>query len=207
MWYQNIKMKKILHVISSPRNGASYSIQLGNAIVDKIKAEYPGSTVKEVNLAKKHFPHLEEAHLASFFTPPEARTPELQEAVRHSDEAIRDVMEADILVIGTPLYNFSIPSGLKAWLDHIVRSGVTFSYGGGKGPEGLVKGKKAYIAMASGGVYSEGPMQSYDFVVPYLKWILGFIGITNVSVMRIEGTSVPGIQDTAVEKGLKSVVL
>lgn len=123
-------MKKILHVISSPRNGASFSIQLGNAIVEKI----------------------------------------------------------------------------KAWLDHIVRSGITFRYDA-NGPEGLVKGKKVYIAMASGSVYSEGPMQPYDFVAPYLKWILGFMGMTDVKVLRVEGTAIPGIQETALEKGLKSIVL
>jgi len=199
-------MKKILHVISSPRNGASFSIQLGNAIIGKIKAAHPGSTVKETNLAKDYFPHLEEAHLASFFTPPENRTPENIEAVRHSDEAIREIMDADIIVISTPLYNFGIPSSLKAWLDHIVRAGSTFKYDA-NGAAGLVKGKKAYIAVASGGVYSEGPMQPYDFVVPYLKWILGFIGITDITVQRIEGTSIPGIQDTAVKKGLESIVL
>jgi len=199
-------MKKILHVISSPRNGASYSIQLGNAIIDKIKATHPGSTIKERNLVKNQFPHLEEAHLTSFFTPPEKRTPANIEAVRHSDEAIREIMEADILVIGAPLYNFNIHSSLKAWFDHIVRTGITFSYSD-KGPEGLVKGKKVYVAMASGGIYSEGPMQPHDFVAPYLKWMLGFIGMTDVTVLRIEGTAIPGIQDTAVEKGLKSIVL
>jgi FMN-dependent NADH-azoreductase len=199
-------MKKILHVISSPRNDASFSIKLGNAIIEKIKAAHPGSTVKETNLVTTHFPHLEEAHLTSFFTPPESRTPESAAAVRHSDEAIKEIMEADILVIGAPLYNFNIHSSLKAWLDHIVRSGLTFRYDA-NGPEGLVKGKKAYIAMASGGIYSEGPMQSHDYVVPYLKWILGFIGITDVTVQRIEGTAIPGIQDTAVEKGLSGIVL
>jgi FMN-dependent NADH-azoreductase len=199
-------MKKILHVISSPRNGASFSIKLGNAIVEKIRAAHPGSSVKEFNLVKNHFPHLEEAHLVSFFTPPESRTPENIAAGRHSDEAIREIQEADIIIIGAPLYNFSIHSSLKAWLDHIVRSGITFRYDA-NGPEGLVKGKKVYIAMASGGVYSEGPMQPHDFVVPYLKWILGFIGMTDVTVLRVEGTAIPGIQDTALEKGVNSIVL
>lgn len=199
-------MKKILHIISSPRNGASYSIKLGNAIIEKIKAAHPGSTVKERDLVKIQFPHLEESHLTSFFTPPEKRSPENIEAVRNSDEAIREIKEADIIVIGAPLYNFNIHSSLKAWFDHIVRSGITFSYGE-KGAEGLVKGKKVYVAMASGGIYSEGPMQAHDFVAPYLQWMLGFMGMTDVSVFRIEGTAIPGIQDTAVEKGLKSIIL
>lgn len=199
-------MKKILHIISSPRNGASFSIKLGNAVIDKIQATYPGSTVKERNLVTTQFPHLEESHLTSFFTPPESRTSANIEAIRHSDEAIAEIKEADILVIGAPLYNFSIHSSLKAWIDHIVRKGITFSYSE-KGAEGLVKGKKVYIAMASGAVYTEGPMQPYDFAVPYLKWMLGFLGMTDITVFRIEGTNIPGIQDTAAEKGLSSVAL
>ena len=109
-------MKKILHIISSPRGEASLSIKLGNAIIDKIKTEYPGSTVKETDLVTLHFPHLEEAHLTSFFTPVESRTQANIEAASHSDEAIQEIMDADILVIGAPLYNFSIHSSLKAWI-------------------------------------------------------------------------------------------
>ncbi|MGF7038978.1 FMN-dependent NADH-azoreductase [Mucilaginibacter lappiensis] len=199
-------MKRILHIISSPRGEASLSIKLGNAIIEKIKAEYPGSTVKESNLITKQFPHLEEAHLASFFTPAESRTPANIEAVKHSDEAIQEIRDADIVVIGAPLYNFSIPSSLKAWIDHIVRAGVTFKYDG-NGPEGLLKGKKVYIALASGAVYSDGPMQSFDFVEPYLKHILSFIGLTDISVFRVEGSAIPGIQDTALEKGISSIHL
>jgi FMN-dependent NADH-azoreductase len=199
-------MKKILHIISSPRGEASLSIKLGNAIIEKIKAEYPGSTVKESNLVTQQFPHLEEAHLASFFTPAESRTPANIEAVKHSDEAIQEIRDADIVVIGAPLYNFSIHSSLKAWIDHIVRSGVTFKYDE-NGPEGLLKGKKVYIALASGWVYSDGPMQSFDFVEPYLKHILSFIGLADISVFRVEGSAIPGIQDTALQKGISSIHL
>jgi len=199
-------MKKILHVISSPRGNASYSIQLGNAIIEKLQAAWPGSTVKEYNLVNIHFPHLEEAQITSFFTPAEARTAANIEALQHSDEAIKELFDADIIVIGAPMYNFSIHSSLKAWLDHIGRAGVTFSYGEG-GPKGLVTGKKVYIATSSGGVYSEGPMQERDFVVPYLKAFLGFIGMTDVTVVRAEGTSLPGIKDTAMEKGINSIVV
>ena len=199
-------MKRILHIISSPRGEASLSIKLGNAIIEKIKAEYPGSTVKESNLITQQFPHLEEAHLASFFTPAESRTPANIEAIKHSDEAIQEIRDADIVVIGAPLYNFSIHSSLKAWIDHIVRSGVTFKYDE-NGPEGLLKGKKVYIALASGWVYSDGPMQSFDFVEPYLKHILSFIGLADISVFRVEGSAIPGIQDTALEKGISSIHL
>ncbi|HJP62116.1 MAG TPA: NAD(P)H-dependent oxidoreductase [Mucilaginibacter sp.] len=199
-------MKKILHIISSPRGEASMSIKFGYAIIEKIKTEYPGSTVKENNLVEKHFPHLEEAHLTSFFTPAESRTPEDIEAVKHSDDAINEIRDADIIVIGAPLYNFSIHSTLKAWLDHVVRAGVTFKYDE-NGPEGLIKGKKVYIALASGGIYSEGPMKPFDFAEPYLKHMLSFIGLTDISVFRVEGSAIPGIKDTALEKGISSIHL
>ena len=199
-------MKKILHIISSPRGDESFSIKLGNAIVEKIVATHPGSTVKESNLVKKQFPHLEEAQITSFYTPVAKRTPENIEAIRHSDEAIAEIMEADTIVIGAPFYNFSIHSTLKAWIDHIARAGVTFRFTE-NGYEGLVHGKKVYIAVASGGIYSEGIMQSYDFGAPYLKAILGFLGISDVNIIRVEGTAIPGIQDTALEKAINSIVL
>jgi FMN-dependent NADH-azoreductase len=200
-------MKKILHIISSPRGGASFSIKLGNAIVDKIKAAHPGSTVNEVNLVEQHFPHLEEAHITSFFTPPESRSPALQEAVKHSDEAIQSLVDADIIIIGAPMYNYSIHSSLKAWLDHIVRAGVTFKYGE-NGPQGLLDNKKkVYIAESSGGIYSEGPRQALDFVAPYLKTVLSHLGLIDITVVRVEGTSLPGVQDGALEKGIASISL
>jgi FMN-dependent NADH-azoreductase len=94
---------------------------------------------------------------------------------------------------------------LKAWIDQIVRAGLTFRYGANGQPEGLIKGKKVYLAIASGGVYSDGPMKAYDFVEPYLRGVLGFLGMTDVSTFRVEGTSVPGIKETALAKGVESV--
>jgi FMN-dependent NADH-azoreductase len=199
-------MKKILHIISSPRGEASLSIKLGNAIIEKIKAEHPGSTVKEINLVTQPFPHLEEAHLASFFTPAENWTPENIAAIKHSEDAIQEILDTDIIVIGAPLYNFSIPSNLKALIDHIVRKGITFKYDE-NGAEGLIKGKKVYIALSSGGIYSDGPMQPFDYAEPYLKFILTFIGLTDISVFRAEGSSIPGMQDAALEKGISSIHL
>jgi len=199
-------MKKILHIISSPRGEASYSIRLGNSIIEKIMTVYPGSTVKENILVNKQFPHLEEAQISSFFTPPENRTLQNIEALQHSDEAIQEIMEADILVIGAPMYNFGIHSTLKAWIDHIVRAGITFKYDQ-NGPKGLVAGKKAYVAAASGGIYSEGPMQSYDFVTPYLQTVLGFIGIADITIIWAEGTSVPDKKELAVSAAINRMIL
>jgi len=196
----------ILHIISSPRGDASFSIKLGNAIVEKIQLENPGSNLKTTNLVASKFPHLEESHLTSFFTPAESRTAENLEAIKHSDQAIADLQVADIIVIGAPLYNFGIHSSLKAWIDHIARAGVTFKYSE-KGVEGLLKNKKIYIALAAGGIYSEGPMQSYDFVSTYLKAFFGFIGITDIKTFFVEGSAIPEFKDTALQKGINSIVL
>lgn len=198
-------MKKILHIISSPRGEASISKKLGDAIIEKIKTRYPGSIVKERNLATGHFPHLNELQIGSWFTPAENHTNEQAAAIKYSEEAIAEMQEADIYVIGAPFYNFAIPSTLKAYLDHIARPGVTFRYNEEGKPEGYLKNKKAYVATASSGVYSEGGFQSSDFVSPYLKFLLGFLGITDVSIFRVEGLRIDGVKETAFDKGVASI--
>ena len=195
----------ILHVISSPRP-ASFSIQLGRQIVEKLLAAHSGSTVRERDLAAHPLPHLEEAYLQSVYTPAEARTPAQQTALRHSDEAIQEVLDADVLVIGAPFYNFGIPATLKSWIDHLCRPGVTFRYAAA-GAAGLITGKKVYIALASGGIYSEGPMAGYDFVEPYLRATLGFLGMTNMDVVRVEGTALPDLAATALPKAIASIAV
>ena len=194
----------ILNVISSPRGDQSVSIKLADGIIEQLRAPNPGSTVTTRDLATHPFPHLEAAKLQSLFTPAPDRTPEQREAAKHSDDAIAEIMAADVIVIGAPLYNFSIPSVLKAWIDHLCRAGITFKYVDGK-PQGLVTDKKVYVAMSSGGIYSEGPAAGYDFVAPYLKAVLGFLGMTDVTVVRAEGVSIPGVQEKALEKALDSV--
>lgn len=195
---------KILHLISSPRGEASFSIKLGNALVEKLQAANAGSTVKVHNLIKTPFPHLEEAHLNSFFTPVESRTPEMLEAVKHSDDAIAELLDADTIVIGVPMYNFGIHSTLKAWIDHIARAGISFRYTE-NGPEGLIKNKKVYLAISTGGIYSEGPMKSFDFTEPYLRSVLGFLGMTDITAYRVEGVNMPQFKDNALEKGINSI--
>lgn len=197
---------QILQIISSARGAESYSTRLSQGIIDKLLAAQPGSTVVVRNVATQPFPHLEEAHLQAYFAPVESRSPEQQQAVRHSDEAIAQVMAADTLVIGVPFYNFSIPSSLKSWLDHLTRAGITFRYTP-TGPEGLIRGKKVYLAVASGGIYSEGPQQPYDFATPYLRLILGFLGLADVTVARAEGVKLPEFQNTALQKGIDNVAV
>ena len=197
-------MKKILHIISSPKGDNSYSTKLGNAIVNKIKAAHPGSTILVDDLSTHPFPHLEEATLNAFYTPAANQTPDNKLALKNSDQAINEIMEADFIVISTPLWNFGIPSVLKAWIDHIARANVTFTYSE-SGVEGLIKNKTAYLAMASGAVFSSGPYQPMDFVSSYLKGILGFLGIKDLSVFRVEGSAYPGQAEIALQKGLDSV--
>jgi FMN-dependent NADH-azoreductase len=197
---------QILQIISSARGAESFSTRLSQGIIDKLLAAHPGSTVVVRDLAQLPFPHLEEAHLQAYFTPAEGRSPEQQAAVRHSDEAIAEVLAADVLVIGCPFYNFMITSSLKAWLDHLTRANLTFRYTP-TGPEGLITGKKVYVALASGGIYSEGPMQPYDFATPYLRWMLGFLGMRDVTITRAEGVKLPEFQAAALQKGITSVTV
>lgn len=199
-------MKRILHLISSLQGNTSYSTKLSKAIVEKVIEKYPGSTVEEVNLVEQEIPHLNPTVLQSMFTPGEQLTPQAKEALRYSDDAVKQLMAADIIVIGAPLYNYTIHTSLKSWIDHVTRAGITFGYGE-HGPVGKVTGKKVYVGMSSGGVYSEGPGKQNDFVAPYLKAFLGFLGMTDLTVFRAEGLKVPGLKETALEKGIGSIVI
>jgi len=198
-------MKRILHLKSSVQGDASYSVKLGNAIVEKIQHKYAGSTVEELNLAEMDIPHLDPDKIRTLFTPRELLSAHDMEANRLSDELIERLFAADFIVIGAPLINFTIPSPLKAWIDLIARPKITFSYSQEGQPIGLVKGKKVYVAMSSGGVYSEGPGKDYDFVAPYLKAFLAFLGMTDLEVYRAEGLKVPGIMENAMEKAVASI--
>lgn len=199
-------MSKILNIISSPRGEASNSIKLANAIVERLREADPAAAVQVRDLTSAPFPHLEEAHLNAFFTPAEKHTDANKEAIHHSNEAIQEIMDADVIVIGAPMYNFGVPSVLKAWFDHIGRAGITFKYTA-EGPVGLVTGKKVYLAVATGGVYSSGDAMAYDFLTPYVKTFLAFIGITDVTVVRAEGFAVAELQGAALDKGIDSIVL
>ncbi|MFT3827406.1 MAG: NAD(P)H-dependent oxidoreductase [Chitinophagaceae bacterium] len=199
-------MKNILHILSSPRGEDSHSIRLANRIIEKITDHYPGATVTTNNTVEKDYTHLTDLHLVGYRTPEEEQTEVIKETLYDSDEAVDQLAKADFIVISVPLYNFNIPSALKAWIDHIVRAGKTFSYKTGKA-EGLLKNKKVYLAIASNGVYSNGDMKPFDFAEPYLRFILSFIGLTDITTYRIEGMGIPGFMETGVEKGLESVTL
>ena len=197
-------MKKILNIVTSVKGETSYSRKLSKEILEKLVLIYPGSIVHTHDLTEEPLPHLDENHVTAFYTQTENRTKTDIEVIKHSDEAIREIMDADIIVIGVPYYNFNIPSTLKAWIDHIVRVGQTFKYENGK-PAGFITGKKVFLALASGALYSDDAMKSLDYVEPYLKTILGFIGMTDITTFRIEGTMIPVIKDTSWDKALGQV--
>ncbi|QES90573.1 FMN-dependent NADH-azoreductase [Rhizosphaericola mali] len=199
-------MKKVLEVIASARGAESFSTKLADHIVSKISEKYDGSSVIKKDIVDSKIPHLNPDILAAFFTPLENQADSIKGLDAFSNKAIKELQEADTIVIAVPFYNFGIPSVLKAYIDHVAVGGKTFKYIDGA-PVGLLTGKKVYLAISSGGVYSEGDYKAYDFTEPYLRTVLGFLGMTDVTTFRIEGLNVSALKDRAVEKGLNSVVI
>jgi FMN-dependent NADH-azoreductase len=179
-------MTHILLIKSSSNLASSVSRDLSETFVKDYTAAHPDATVTERDLVASPVPHLGVDLLGGFFGKPEELTEAQKTALALSDTLVGEIEAASLIVIGVPMYNFSIPSALKAWIDHVVRAGRTFHYTA-EGPKGLVTGKKAVLFLASGGVYSDGPYKPYDFQETYLRAILGFIGITDVTVVRAEG--------------------
>jgi FMN-dependent NADH-azoreductase len=197
-------MKRILIIESSPRGPESASRTLAGKVRARLEAQYPEARIVERDLVHDNIPHLDESTLKAMTTrdPVEAGT--LKDALYLSDELTEELLTSDLLVIASPMWNFGIPSSLKAWIDHVVRAGKTFNYVGA-GVEGLAKGKKAILVLASGGVFSEGPWKPWDTVEPYLRQILGFIGIDDVQTVRAEGMNIPPLAIYAVPNGEKAV--
>ena len=194
----------VLHIKTSINGDASKSNQLSNSIIEKLKNTYSECAVETLDLSENPLPFLTAEMYQAFSTPKDARSLTQLEVIQPSDMAIKQLKNADILVLAVPLYNFSIPANLKAWLDQIARANETFSYATGS-PQGLLTGKKVYLAIASGGVYSEGMMKAYDFTENYLRTVLGFMGLTDVSTFRLEGIFVPNMGEQAVSKALETV--
>lgn len=177
----------ILQINSSARtfeNGqGSHSTRLANELVEQLQAQHPGAAVTVRDLARQPHPVLDEAALGALFTPAEARTPEQAARVALDDALIAQVQAADVLVLGVPMYNFGITAQLKNWIDAIARAKVTFQYTA-NGPEGLLKNKKVYAVLTRGGIYRDQP---HDSQVPYLRGVLGFLGMTDVEFIYAEG--------------------
>ena len=155
----------------------------------------PASTLVVRDLVANPLPHIDPDYSTGIYTPAEARTQRQAEVVAVSDAALDELFAADTVILATGFINFGISSTLKSWIDHISRSGRSFSYGE-NGPKGLVTGKKVYIVLASGGIYSEGAAVQMDHAIPYLRSVLGFMGMTDVEVIRVEGVGM-GAEATA----------
>lgn len=175
---------KVLHIDSSVLGEHSASRSLTAGIVGRLRAENPGAEVIRRDLAAQSLPHF---------------TPVLEEGhpcVARNGEILDEFLAADVVVIGAPMYNFTIPTQLKAWIDRILIAGKTFRYTE-NGPEGLAGGKRVIVASARGGIYSKGPAAAVDFQETYLKHVFGFIGIRDVEFVRAEGLNLGAEQRTA----------
>lgn len=181
-------MSTLLHLDSSPLE-SSISRELTREFVKTWKAAHSDKDVIYRDLAAHPVKPLDAQWIGAAYTPEAGRTPEQKEALALSDELIGELEKADEYVIGVAMHNFSIPSVLKLWIDQVIRSGKTFAYGEG-GAQGLLKGKKATVLVASGGVYEAGtPAAGLNHIEPYLRTILGFIGITNVKFVTAGGVA------------------
>lgn len=204
---KDTNMPYILRIDSSSRTTNSHSRRIADDIESTLVASLPNLTVRRRDLADANLPHIANETIEGFYTPPENMTPSLMEATALSDELIKELKGADALIISAPMYNFGVPSALKAWIDQIMRINATFSYGD-VGFQGLVPVRKAYLALAYGSAgYTEGqPFAAMNFLEPYLVSLMGFLGIKNTEVFRIENTTGDGAELTSSLSALSSQI-
>ena len=189
-------MPTLLAIGVSPRYENSTSRKLTALFVGKWQAAHPGGQVVERDLIKTRLPFVDAPWIGGAFTPPEQHSPESAAAIKVSDDLVAELKAADHIVIGTPMYNFAIPAVLKAYIDHIVRVGVTVS----SANVGLLTGKKATIILASGGDFSPGsPVERFNHASGYLRQVLGWIGIKDVEILLAGRARAGATGETAVE--------
>lgn len=188
-------MASVLLVTSSPRGADSVSSAIAGELAQGLAQ---GGTLVQRHLGSAPVPHLDTVTTAAIRKPAADRSPAEAEAAALSDQLVAELQAADIIVLATGLINFGLYSTLKAWIDHIARAGVTFRYTE-KGPVGLVTGKKIYVVLSSGGVYSQGPAAPMNHAVPYLKTVLGFMGMSDVEILPVEGL---GLGPDAAQKAI-----
>ena len=176
---------RILQVKSSVFSSGGESSRLADEFVARLRDQHPTTELVVRDLSVEPVPHLDGARVAAFFSKPEERTQEQRAIVAYSDSLIDELRRADVLVLGLPMYNFGVPSQLKAWFDHLARSGETFKYTD-KGSVGLLRGKKAYVFAARGGVYGGDKHAQTQFV----RQFLDFIGIADIEFVYAEGLAI-----------------
>ena len=196
---------KLMHLDSSILGGNSASRKLSAAIVDQFTKATPGLDIISRDLALQPLSHLSGEHLAAAQgAVPES--PAIQKDIAASQAALEEFLAADIVVIGAPMYNFGIPSQLKAWIDRIAVAGKTFRYTA-NGPEGLAGNKRVIVAVSRGGLYSAGmPAAAFEHVESYLRGVVGFLGVTDLEIVVAEGLQIgPELREKAMQGALQIV--
>ncbi len=193
-------MPHLLKLDVSPRGNQSVSRRLGQQFLADWQGNHAGAQVTTRDLATSNLPFVDLQWIGGAYSAPDQHTPEHKAALKVSNDLIAELMAADHLLITTPMYNFAIPAALKAWIDHMVRVNVTFAITPEGGYKGLIVGKKATVITTSSGDYAPGaPAESYDQEIPYLRLILGFVGITDVTFIRGGGTMAISMGKTSPE--------
>jgi FMN-dependent NADH-azoreductase len=192
-------MKNILLVQSSPRLEQSTSRKVAENFINIAKSKYPELSVTVRDLTKTPVPHVDNDLINSYFTAPADRSKEANEIIKFSDTLTDELLAADAIVLALPMWNFGVPSVVKAWIDHVSRAGRTFTFTD-QGPLGLAKGKKVYVVVTSGSVFSKGPFQKFDMLEPYLRTFFGFIGIEDLTIIRAEGIRDAADEASAISK-------
>lgn len=186
--------KTVLHLITSARENESYSRGLSSAIIDKLSTKHEIDRVIERDLTKEFPPFLDGNLIGAFYKDPRSLNEAERQAVAYADAVVKDVSEADILVLGTLMHNFGMSALLKAWIDQLVRVGVTYVYDENWNRKGQFNGKKIYLAIASGGKLKDLPKE-YEFIAGHVNAVFNtYVGATEVHTFRIEGTAMPGFQ-------------
>jgi len=182
-------MTTILRIDASARSTGSVSRTLGNYFEKVWLNHYPRDRILRRDVSAVPIEHIDDQTIAGFDTPADLFTDDLRAATALSDLLINEAHAADVLLLTVPMYNFSVPSALKAWIDHVVRVGHTFSFDGANF-SGLLTGRQAYVICAYGGIgyLGKGQLAEADFVAPYLEFILGFLGVELMEVFAVEGT-------------------
>lgn len=193
-------MKNILSINSSLNADQSQSSQLANSLVAGL-AEQGEYQVVSRDLAAEPVPHLDGERFGAFITDPASRTAKQQAFVDQSDVLINELKAADLIVLGLPMYNFGIPSTLKAWIDHVARAGETFRYTE-NGPQGFLTDKKLVVVAARGGIYAGTPK---DTQTAYIKDLFSFLGITDVEFVYAEGLAIPDNREPSLENARQAV--
>jgi FMN-dependent NADH-azoreductase len=181
-------MSRVLIIESSARQQDSVSRQLTQTFISQWQTAHPNDHITVRDLAANPVPHLDINLLGGWMKPAEQRTDIEQVSLERSNQLTDELLAADVLVMAAPMYNFAIPSTLKAWLDHVLRAGVTFKYTD-TGPQGLLSGKRAYVLTARGGIYAGS---TADHQEPYLRQVMAFIGIHDVTFIHAEGMNLGG---------------